>query len=222
VSSPSPIQPWVYQTTSTLIRICAPLYFRQIVIQGQEHLPPQGPIILAPKHFSRWDPVILSTLSREPFVYMTNANQFNGIQGWFIQRLGAFPVDLNQPKISSLRYTIQLLHNQHKLVIFPEGGIVRDQPLRTLKTGLARIVLQAEATAKTPLSIPIIPIGISYHPSPSAGASIFIHINTPLYTHQHRQDTDKRTADVLTIALQNSILQSLKIVSDLSIARSKS
>ena len=29
--------------------------------------------------------------------------------------------------------------------MFLEGGIVRDRPLRTLKTGLASLVLQAEA-----------------------------------------------------------------------------
>jgi hypothetical protein len=37
---------------------------------------------------------------------MTNANQFEGFQGWLIQRLGAFPVDLNHPKVSSFRVAI--------------------------------------------------------------------------------------------------------------------
>ncbi len=190
------------------------LYFRDLIILGQENLPAHGPCILAPKHFSRWDPLILSQLSAAPLRYMTNANQFGGIQGWFIQRLGAFPVDLSQPRISNLRQAIDLLHDRNKLVIFPEGGIVRDQPLRPLKPGLARLTLQAETIAKEEFVIPIIPIGLSYFPSASPRATVIIHINTPIQSPQHQQATTKQTAQHLTQALQDSMLESLKIIND--------
>ena len=97
------------------------LYFGDIVIRGLEHLPESGSVVLAPKHFSRWDPVVLASLSNEPLRFMTNANQFEGFQGWLIQRLGAFPIDLNHPKVSSFRCAIELLQAGKKLVIFPEG-----------------------------------------------------------------------------------------------------
>jgi len=43
-----------------------------------------------------------------------------------LQRLGAFPIDVNHPKIASFRYAIERLQARKKLMLFPEGGIVRD------------------------------------------------------------------------------------------------
>lgn len=165
--------------------------------------------MVASKHFSRWDPLILWLLSREPLQFMTNANQFSGVQGWFIRQLGAFPVEIAHPQLSSLRHTVELLHTSTKLVIFPEGGIVRDQPLRPLKPGLARLVLQAETTAPVPLQIPIVPIALRYEPGAQFGARVFVQINPPLYTNAYHQGDDKETAQVLTQALQTSLLAGL-------------
>jgi len=206
------VTPWLYWSIFPVHRAFVNLYFGQIVTQGLEYLPESGPVVLAPKHFSRWDPVVLAFLSTEPLRFMTNANQFEGFQGWLIQRLGAFPVDLNHPKVSSFRCAIELLQAGKKLVMFPEGGIVRDQPLRPLKTGLARLVLQAEAMTPEAKPIPIVPIALRYEPGAYQGARIFIHIRPPLYAHQYRQENDKQTAIVLTQALQDALLNGLHIL----------
>lgn len=204
------VSPWLYWSLFPIHRVFLHLYFDQIITKGLDYLPDSGPVVLASKHFSRWDPIVVALLSQEPLGFLTNANQFEGIQGWLIQRLGAFPVDLNHPTVSSLRSAIQLLQARQKLVIFPEGGIVRAQPLRSLKTGLARLVLQAESLAKDPLTIPIIPIALRYDPGAYQGAKIFIYISPPLYTQEYCQNSDKQTAVVLTQALQESLLKGLE------------
>jgi 1-acyl-sn-glycerol-3-phosphate acyltransferase len=206
------VTPWLYWTLFPIHRIFLSLYFGQIIFQGYEHLPEFGPVVLAPKHFSRWDPIVLSLLSTQPLRFMTNANQFEGTQGWLIQRLGAFPIDLNRPTVSSLRCAVELLQAGRKLVMFPEGGIVRDQPLRPLKTGLARLVLQAEAKMPEGVTIPIVPIAIQYHPGAYPCAKIVIHISPPLYSQQYRQENDKQTALALTQALQASLLKGLESI----------
>ena len=204
------VKPWLYWMLFPIHRIFLSLYFGQIIFQGYENLPEFGPVVLAPKHFSRWDPVVLSLLSTEPLRFMTNANQFEGFQGWLIQNLGAFPIDLNHPTISSFRCAIELLHTGKKLVMFPEGGIVRDQPLRSLKPGLARLVLQAEVKMPEGVVIPIVPIAIRYEPGAYLCAKIFINIGSPLYSQQYRQENDKLTALALTQALQEALLRSLE------------
>lgn len=206
------VTPWLYWALFPIHRIFLSVYFGQIIIQGNDNLPEFGPVILAPKHFSRWDPLVLGLLSIEPLRFMTNANQFEGFQGWIIPQLGAFPVDLNHPKVSSLRCAIELLQAGKKLVLFPEGGIVRDQPLRPLKTGLARLALQAESMSSEPLVIPIVPIALSYIPGAELGAKVVINIGSPLYAEDYRQDNDKQTALALTQALQNAILQGLETI----------
>lgn len=96
------VMPWLYWTLFPVHRIFLSLYFGQIIFQGAENLPESGPVVLAPKHFSRWDPLVITLLSTEPLRFMTNANQFEGFQGWLIERLGAFPVDLNHPTVSTI------------------------------------------------------------------------------------------------------------------------
>jgi 1-acyl-sn-glycerol-3-phosphate acyltransferase len=138
---------------------------------------------------------------------LTNANQFDGVQGWFISRLGSIPVDIDQPQLSSLRMVVTLLQQGEKLVIFPEGGIVKNQPLRSLKPGLARLVLQAEKGRSQP--IPIVPVAIHYQPADRIRARVDLNICPPLVSHDYRQATDKQTAFALTEALERSLLTGL-------------
>jgi 1-acyl-sn-glycerol-3-phosphate acyltransferase len=203
------VEPWLYWLLLPLHRLFLSLFFGSIVIEGIKHLPTQGAMVLAPKHYSRWDPVVLAVLSVEPLWFMTNANQFSGWQGWLLPRLGAFPVDVNQPKIASFRYAIALLQRGKKLMLFPEGGIVRDQAVRSLKLGLARLVLQAEALSSERLHIPIVPIAIHYQPAPVWRSHVTITISPPLYTVDHQQRTDKQTAQALTEALEEALLKGL-------------
>lgn len=203
------MKPWLYWSLLPIHRLFLSVFFGSIVIRGITHLPTQGPVVLAPKHYSRWDPFVLALLSVEPLWFMTNANQFAGVQGWFLERLGAFPVDVEHPKIASFRYAIALLQAHKKLMLFPEGGIVRDRPLRALKPGLARMVLQAEATLPDSINIPIVPIAIRYQPAPTWRSHITITIRPPLYTANYRQSSDKQTAQAITAALEASLLEGL-------------
>ena len=204
------VNPWLYRSLFPIHRIFISLYFGQIIIKGEEYLPEFGPVVLAPKHYSRWDPLLIALLSTEALYFMTNANQFQGIQGWLIERLGAFPVDLNHPTISSMRNAIELLQAGKKLVLFPEGGIVRARALRSLKPGLARLVLQAEGKTPETTAIPIVPIALRYEPQANFRANVFINISAPLYAKDYRQANDKQTAIALTEALETALLEGLE------------
>ncbi|NES94298.1 MAG: 1-acyl-sn-glycerol-3-phosphate acyltransferase [Desertifilum sp. SIO1I2] len=205
----------LYAVLLPIHRLFLSLYFSQILIEGLENLPDTGPVVLAPKHYSRWDPLAIALLSVEPLYFMTNANQFSGVQGWFIERLGAFPVELNRPSLSSLRCAVELLQQGKKLVLFPEGGIVRDRLLRSLKPGLARLLLQAEAKRPPGESIPVVPIAIHYQPNAQFRAQVRLSIQPPLYAKDYQQATDKETAIALTQALEDSLVKGLQALQQL-------
>ncbi len=82
--------------------------------------------------------------------------------------------------------------------------------IRPLKTGLARLVLQAEASTPEELAIPIVPIALRYDPGADQGAKIVIHVSSPLYAQDYRQENDKQTALALTQALQVALLKGLE------------
>jgi 1-acyl-sn-glycerol-3-phosphate acyltransferase len=171
------VSAWVYPLIASGNRILQRTYFGPLRVEGREHFPRHGPAVLAIKHYSRWDPLVIAQIQPKAIRFMTNANQFSGIQGWLLRRLGAFPIDLARPQKSSIRHMIELLHQDEIVGIFPEGGIVRDQPLRSLKPGTARLILQAESSAPQPTAIPITPIAIRYEPCAQRGAAVYVDIS---------------------------------------------
>lgn len=180
-------------------RIVVPLYFGPVDITGQEHLPTSGPVILAPTHRARWDSILVplaagrSATGRD-LRFMVTADEVQGVQGWFIRRLGGFPVNIRRPAISSLRHGIDLLVDEEMLVIYPEGGIFRDDEVHSLKPGLARLALQAEA-AKPNLNVQILPIDLHYGEAyPRRGCPVQVQIGRPIAAKGYLQGQTHREA----------------------------
>jgi 1-acyl-sn-glycerol-3-phosphate acyltransferase len=203
------VSPWVFPVITTTNRFFLQnLFFQSIAVQGQEHFPKHGPAVLAIKHYSRWDPLVIAQMSPYAVRFMTNANQFSGLQGWLLMRLGAFAIDLARPQKSSIKHMIELLHQGETVGIFPEGGIVRDEPLRSLKPGLARLILQAESSLQSessteqPRAIPIIPIALHYRPEAQFGASVWVDISPPFTSQQFSGESDKQKAAQITEHLE--------------------
>lgn len=211
------VSPWLSPIAYPLgCRVVLPTYFGKIDISGQEHLPTEGSVILAPTHRSRWDALIVPCVTGRQVTgrdlrFMVSANEMKGIQGWFIRRLGGFPVDPQQPAIASLRCGLEVLKHREMMVIFPEGGIFRDGKLHPLKPGLARLALQAEQS-QPGLNVKIVPIYIDYDEAvPSLNCDVTVRIGKPLHSnhytqeipsekssHPHHRDAVKQSAQKLT------------------------
>lgn len=163
-------------------KLVLPAYFSRIEVIGQENIPTDGAIMLAPTHRSRWDALIVGLLGKRAgryFRFMVTADECRGLQGWFIRRLGGFPVQVHKPSIHSLRHGVQLLQAQEALVIYPEGNIYRDR-IHSLKPGLARLALRAERNQPN-LQIKIIPITLAYSERcPRWRGTVEVRIGTPI------------------------------------------
>jgi 1-acyl-sn-glycerol-3-phosphate acyltransferase len=192
-----------------------PSYFGPIAITGQDKLPTHGPVILAPTHRARWDSIVLPLAAGRPGTgrdlrYMVTDDEVKGLQGWFIRRLGGFPVNVRRPTVASLRHGIELLLNQEMLVIYPEGGIRREDRIHPLKPGLARLAVQAEA-AQADLNVQILPVDIHYgDPYPPWRCPVQIHIGDPLAVRDYLQgrtapEALKTEAQQITADLQTRL-----------------
>lgn len=215
----SRISPWLVSVVYPLgCNVVLPAYFRRINISGQEHLPSHGPVILAPTHRSRWDALLVPYaagryVTGRDLRFMVTADEMQGIQGWFIRRLGGFPINTRQPGIASLRYGVEVLENKEMMVIFPEGGIFRDRDTHPLKPGLARLAVQTEL-AQPGIGVQVVPMALSYSELvPSWGCDVDIRIGKPLTVsaYDNGGETDacsaKQMARRLTQDLQNAIGQ---------------
>jgi 1-acyl-sn-glycerol-3-phosphate acyltransferase len=195
--------------------IVMPLYFDRITVSGQENLPTEGPVILAPTHRARWDSIVLPLVAGRSVTgrdlrFMVTADEVKGLQGWLIRRLGGFAVNVRHPSVSSLRHGIDLLLQRAMLVIYPEGGIFRDRQVHRLKPGLARLALQAEALAPD-LGIQIVPVSLHYDaPFPGWRSNIHVTIGQPIPVSSYKANTPtaetiKVNAKRLTADLQQAL-----------------
>lgn len=207
----SRVSPWLAPLAYFLgCRIVLPLHFGKIVTSGQENLPTTGPVILAPTHRSRWDAMMIPavtgrTVTGRDLTFMVSENEASGLQGWFVRRLGGFPVNTNRPSIRTLRHGVEVLLQQEMLVMFPEGNIFRDGSVHPLKPGLARLALSAETTHPG-LGVQVVPIGIKYSQEyPQWGCDVCIRIGSPLKVANYDRGSVKQSAKQLTTDLENTL-----------------
>ncbi len=163
--------------------VALPCYFRKRFVLGAHHLPKSGPVLLAPTHRARWDALILPMATGRRVTgrdcrFMVTRDEMKGLQGWFLHRLGCFPVDQGRPTLTTLRYAIDLLGHGEQVVVFPEGRINRtDEPIR-LQQGLVRI---AQMTKTNGVPVSVVPVGIAYSDaSATAFGSAAVCFEAPL------------------------------------------
>jgi 1-acyl-sn-glycerol-3-phosphate acyltransferase len=200
----SEISPWLGHLAYFLGgHFVLPFFFGRIKVSGQENLPKTGPVILAPTHRARWDSLLLPyatgrCVTGRDLRFMVTLTECQGLQGWFVRRLGGFSVDPKQPSITTLRHSVELLKNGEMLVIYPEGGIFRDGKLHPLKPGIARLALSTESSHPG-LGIKILPISINYsQPLPTWGTDVSIQIGSPIQVVDYARGTLKQNAKRLT------------------------
>ncbi|WP_107666309.1 1-acyl-sn-glycerol-3-phosphate acyltransferase [Cyanothece sp. BG0011] len=216
----SRISPWLIRLVYPLgAWIVLPLYFGRITIKGQEHIPETGPVIIAPTHRSRWDALIIPyavgrMVSGRDVRFMVTSSEMEGIQGWFIRRLGGFPVDVKRPGPSSLEHSVEVLKQGEMLVIFPEGGIFRDTEVHPLKRGVARIALEVESQ-QPGCGMKILPVAIEYsQPFPSWGTDVTVNIGSPLDVATYDITTMKRSSEKLTQDIESDLKEIFQSQSD--------
>ncbi len=126
-------------------------------VQGVEHLPTEGPVILASNHLSFCDSFFMPLLVPRRVTFLAKAEYFTtpGLKGWlsrtFFASVGQVPVDRDDPDAARAALTtgVRLLRRGAVLGIYPEGTRSPDGRLYRGKTGVARMALEA--------GVPVIP-----------------------------------------------------------------
>jgi 1-acyl-sn-glycerol-3-phosphate acyltransferase len=142
----------VYLIVRALFQPFFHIYFRMARI-GREHIPADGPVIIAANHRSFLDPFVIGTMARRPMYYVAKEELFGKRwMAWILSALGAFPVKRGAGDEDSIATAKSILARGDIVLIFPEGTRTRPGSLGKPKRGVGRLALETGA--------PVVPVAV--------------------------------------------------------------
>ena len=118
------VNPVVYWAVRALLEPFFHLYFR-FRRDGREHIPAEGPVIIAANHRSFLDPFVIGMMTRRPVYYVAKRELFaNRLVGWFLSSLGAFPVTRGAADQDMFATARSILARGGVVLIFPELSLI--------------------------------------------------------------------------------------------------
>ena len=128
--------------------------------EGLEHIPAQGPAILASNHLSFSDSFFLPLVVPRPITFLAKAEYFTGrgIKGrfsaWFFRGVGQEPVDRSGGRAAeaAIRTGVRILDEGKLFGIYPEGTRSPNGTMYRGRTGVARVALESMA--------PVLPVAM--------------------------------------------------------------
>ena len=141
----------IYRFFQAALWLIFKVYFRQ-TISGAEHIPKEGPFILAPVHRSYLDTPLQAPVRRRLRFMGKDSMWKYPASAWFLSSMGGFPVSRDQADREALAMTVELLERGEPTVLFPEGERKRGPRVYPLKDGAVYVAAKTGA--------PIVPMGI--------------------------------------------------------------
>ena len=123
--------------------------FWKVTLHGAEHVPADGPVILAGNHTGFLDGPLLVGLSPRPVHFMVKQEMFKGPIGPALHWLGQISVDRYGADRAAILAALGALEQGGVLGVFPEGTRSADD-FATMHNGLAYFALRSGA--------PVVPV----------------------------------------------------------------
>lgn len=131
-----------------------------IKVEGREHLPRHGAVIVASNHLSFVDSVVLRLAAPRRVSFLAKAEYFTGtgLRGrlvrWFFTTVGSVPVSRGEHRAATaaLDTACEVLNGGNVFGIYPEGTRSLDGKLYRGRTGVAWLALTTGA--------PVVPVAL--------------------------------------------------------------
>ena len=187
----------------------------RVEVEGLEHIPRTGTVILAANHISNLDPVvagawITTALRRRRSHWLGKVELFAWpVIGWAAAHGGVHPVNRGSADVESFRLATRILESGYVLFVFPEGTRSPTGELQEAKDGTAMLAMRTGAR--------IVPIGINNSdavwrkgqklPSPWPRRTVTMRIGASFSIDEVvPEGTDRRSAKgIATTALMHRI-----------------
>lgn len=158
-------------------------FFRSVEVTGPP--PPPGPTILAASHLNGFvDPVVLiAQLGHLPRFLAKATLWANPAAKVALNFAGVIPVHRaadgsTAANAAMFADAVEALDRRGTLAVFPEGTTHDDPTIRPVRTGVARIALQA--AGRGVVGVRIVPLGLTYEDKVALRGRILVHYGEPI------------------------------------------
>jgi glycerol-3-phosphate O-acyltransferase / dihydroxyacetone phosphate acyltransferase len=200
-----------------MVRGLVRIYYPRIEVTGREAIPRDQPVLFVANHPNAlMDPVIVGIAARRPVHFLAKAPLFEvPVFGKLMHALGMLPAyravdDAKQVgrNVESLAKAAKCLAVREAVGIFPEGKSHDLFKVDQVKTGAARIAVQAVAEGASGLVI--VPLGLNYEQKDRLFTSVWVRVGEPLeaagWLKQH-EDDERKVVRALTAEIDQRLRQ---------------
>lgn len=144
---------WVYELVRLITTWISIFVYRTRPIMA-DNVPSDGPVILAPNHFSNMDHFFCGAYIRRKIRFMAKSQLFfqNPILDYIFRIGGVFPVRRGHHDEEAFITANSILERGGCVLMYAEGGRSRTGKLGEAKPGLGRLALES--------GVPVVPIAV--------------------------------------------------------------
>jgi len=188
----------IYRIIKIIVRISLSVFFKKIIVTGNEHIPDRGPVIIVANHPNTlMDPLIIASITKQRVGFVANAGIFtNRILISIFRFFHVIPIyrkkDVADGEKPDNREAFvkchEYLEQGNTLLIFPEGSSYYELKLRDIKTGTDRIALSFEKLKNFDRHLKILPVALDYSDSIQFRSMVSVTIMPPMSIHAYKEE----------------------------------
>ena len=189
-------------------------FFKAVEVRHPERVPREGPVLLCINHPNNLiDSLLVGAVVPRNVHYMATAALFrNPLLARFLSACGVIPVyrreddpDKMDKNVTAFEACFRTLGEGKLLGIYPEGTTHAEPRVQRIKTGAARIALEAEVSHGGKLGLALIPVGLTFEARKTFRSRVLVTFGEPIefqpYLDRYGEDP-RKVVDALTTAIQ--------------------
>ena len=208
----------VYALLRAVAGIALRWFYRDIEVRGVERIPRREPLLLTVNHPNALvDALIVGWVVPRRILITAKSTLFkNPIAGGLLSWLGVLPLRRASDERDASRAsdrtrneeTFRAVHEALRrggaVLIFPEGKSHDEPTLAPLKTGAARMALQAR-NAGDVRELTIVPIGLTFERKQAPRTQVLVQVGQPLAIEHWRPAANEREIEALTAEIDSRL-----------------
>lgn len=184
----------MYRAVRAVVRFWIWFFFRSIEVRHLERVPRAGPVLLAINHPNNLiDSLLIGAVLARKVHFLATASLFESrLLARFLAVVGVIPVSRRQDdprhaakNTAAFEACFRLLGAGGVIATYPEGTTHAEPRVQRIRTGTARIALEAEARHQGRLGLTLLPVGLNFDARKSFRARVLVAFGEPIAVVPH-------------------------------------